>query len=174
VQYELTPRVGLDVGYFRRWYGNFQVTDNRAVSASDFSSYSVTAPSDPRLPDGGNYVVSGLYDLNKLGQVDNFVTFADNYGKFIEHWNGVDVTVNARLQRGVILQGGVSTGRTSMDVCELRAALPEFNITTPFAVNTTTPFCHIDSNFLTQVKFVGSYTVPKIDVQFSGTFQSLP
>ena len=46
-----------------------------------------------------------------------------------------------------------------MDVCEIRGGLPELNITTPFAVNTTTPFCHIDSNFLTQVKFVGSYTV---------------
>jgi Carboxypeptidase regulatory-like domain len=174
VQHELTPRVAVDVGYFRRWYGNFLVTDNRAVVTSDFSSYSVTAPSDSRLPDGGNYSVPGLYDLNKLGQVDNFVTFTNNYGKFLEHWNGVDVTVNARLQRGVMLQGGVSTGRTSMDVCDIRAELPELNITTPFTVNTTTPFCHIDSNFLTQVKMLGTYTVPKIDVQFSGTFQSLP
>ena len=34
------------------------------------------------------------------------------------------------------------------------------------------PSGHAD--FLTQVKFFGSYTVPKVDVQVSGAFQSIP
>ena len=44
VQHELTNRVGLDVSYFRRIYGNFTVTDNRAVAATDYSPL----PASPR------------------------------------------------------------------------------------------------------------------------------
>jgi hypothetical protein len=64
------------------------------------------------------------------------------------------------------VQGGISTGRTSSDNCDIRGALPETG-----ALN---PFCHVDTNFLTQVKLLGTYTVPKVDVLFSATFQSLP
>src|SRR5207249_1156617 len=96
------------------------------------------------------------------------------YGNYLEHWNGVDVAVNARLQGGLLVQGGVSTGRTSMDYCEIRDKLPELSIGTPFTVNPTNPYCHVDSNFLTQVKLLGTYTVPRVDAQFAATFQSLP
>ena len=30
------PRVGMDFGYFRRWFGNFLAMDNRANTAADF------------------------------------------------------------------------------------------------------------------------------------------
>jgi hypothetical protein len=172
VQHELTSRVGLDVSYFRRVYGGFTVTDNRAVTAADYTGYSITAPADSRLPTGGGNVVNGVLDLNpgKVGQVDNYVTFADNFGSQIEHWNGIDVSVNARPRQGVLLQGGVSTGRTSTDNCGIRAVVPEVAA----AVVPFNPFCHVDTNFLTQVKLLGTYTVPKVDVQLSATFQSLP
>jgi len=168
VQHALHPRVGLDVGYFRRWYGNFNVTDNRAVAAANFDPFSVTAPTDPRLPDGGGYVVSGFYNVNPshVGLVDNYVTFADNFGKQMEHWNGADLTLNARIGPGIALQGGLSTGRTTTDSCEVRTLLPE--------ISPLDSFCHVQTRFLTQVKLLGTYAIPKVKVNVAATFQSLP
>jgi hypothetical protein len=169
VQHEVLPRLSVDVGYFRRIYGYFLVTQNRALTPSDYDPYSIVAPLDPRLPNGGGYVVSGLYDLNPgktVGgiPVDNYLTFADRFGKQYEHWNGADVNVNARLQNGVRLAGGISTGRTSTDNCDV---VTKINNPSPL-------YCHVDTRFLTQVKTYGSYTIPKVDVQIAGTFQSLP
>ena len=166
VQHELAPRVGVDVGYFRRIYGNFTVIDNLATSPNDFDRFSVTAPMDPRLPGGGGYLVEGLYNLNpaKVGQVDNLFTFASNYGQRTEHWNGIDANLNVRLRGGVVVQGGLSTGKTSTDNCEVVAKLD----------NPSPLDCSVVTDFLTQYKAFGSYNVPKIDVRVAATFQSVP
>ena len=98
VQRQITSNVSFDVGYFRRWYGNFGVTDNLNLTAADYSTFSVTAPIDPRLPNGGGYVVSGFYDLNPNKVTvpqNNYFTLASNYGEQIQHWNGIDLTINA-------------------------------------------------------------------------------
>jgi hypothetical protein len=166
VQHQLAPRVGMEVGYFRRWYGNFTVTDNLLASASDYSPFSFTAPVDPRLPGGGGYQVTDNYNLNpdKVGQVNNLFTLASNYGKQIEHWNGVDVNFNVRLRQGIILQGGTSTGRTTTDNCDVVAKID----------NPSKRFCHVDTALQTQVKLLGTYQVPKAGVQLAATFRSLP
>src|SRR4030095_6142527 len=101
VQRELLPRVSIDAGYFRRWYGNFAATDDLNLSPADFDPFSITVPTDPRLPGGGGNTISGLYDLKPsvFGRPsNNKITLAKNYGKQIEHWNGVDVTLQARLK----------------------------------------------------------------------------
>jgi hypothetical protein len=170
IQHELMPRVSLDVSYFRTWFGNFIATDNRALGPADFDTFSITAPPDPRLPGGGGHTISGLYDLKpgSFGRAaENFLTFSRNYGKQIERWNGVDITVNARPRAGLTFQGGTSTGRRITDNCEILERLPE-------AAPLGRPYCRVQENFLTQVKFLTTYRVPRIDVQLSGTFQSLP
>jgi len=44
VQREIVPRVSVDVGYFRRVFGNFQVTDNLILHPSDFDTFSMVMP----------------------------------------------------------------------------------------------------------------------------------
>jgi hypothetical protein len=183
VQREILPRVSLDVSYFRTWFLNLIVTDDRAISPSDFDTFSITAPSDRSLPGGGGYTVSGLYNLKPAAfgrAADNYITFADNYGKATNHWNGVDVTFTARLSPGLQLQGGTSTGRASTDSCDVVKELPEIlfgalNVAEENA-NVWLPgsYCHQVGDFLTQMKLLGTYTVPRIDVQVAATFQSLP
>ena len=170
VQRQLSRGLSVDVGYFRRWYGNFGVTDNLNLSAQDFNTFSIAAPTDPRLPGGGGYSVSGFYDVNpakiSLPQ-NNYFTLASNYGEQIQHWNGMDLTLNARLRRGFTIQGGVSTGRQETNNCAVIANLPE-------AALLTAPYCRQKENFLTDGKVVATYTVPKIDITASGLWYSRP
>jgi len=168
VQQELLPRVSVNVGYFRRWFGNFLATDNLAVKASDYSTFSITQPADSRLPGGGGNVISGLYDVAPTlsGQTNNFITLADNYGSQTSHWNSVEANFTARVRQGLTFQGGTSTGRLTTNTCEIRAALPE---TAPL-----NPYCSVVPPFLTQFKGLASYTIPRVDIQVSGTMQSIP
>ena len=180
VQHELIPRVALDVGYFRRAWAHFQVTDNVLVGPEDFTRFDMVAPLDPRLPNGGGYTLSGFYDVNqsKFGQVRNLNALSDDYGSQFENWNGVDVTVNSRLSNGLTVQGGLSTGKTMEDNCEIVAKLPEMN---NLGANGTLPaswraaqYCRRESPFLTQFKLYGVYIIPKVDVQISGSFRTTP
>jgi hypothetical protein len=168
VQQELLPRVSVNVGYFRRIFGNFFATDNLATRASDYNAFSITAPADSRLPGGGGNVISNLYDVTPTlsGVTNNFQTFSDVYGHQRRHWNGVEINVTARIRGGVTFQGGTSTGRRIDDTCEIRAALPETAL--------LNPYCLQEPPFLTDLKALGSYTIPRIDLQVSGTLQSIP
>jgi hypothetical protein len=80
----------------------------------------------------------------------------------------VDLTLNARLNNGLVVQGGVSTGRSFKDNCEIAAQLPEVLGTLPME------FCSQKQPFQTQVKGFGAYTVPRVDVQLSATWQNIP
>jgi hypothetical protein len=168
VQHEVVPNLSTEVGYFRRWYGNFTTIDNLRVGPADFDQFNITAPSDPRLPNGGGNTIGPIYDVKPslFGQVSNYVTMAENYGKQIQHWDGVDVTVNARDVGGVTLQGGMGTGRTLTDSCEIREKLPEL---APFD-----PYCRVSTVFLTQFKGFTSYVIPQVGIQVSATLKSLP
>ncbi|HWV93688.1 MAG TPA: hypothetical protein VNZ24_05200, partial [Vicinamibacterales bacterium] len=166
VQQEVLPRVGLEVGYNRRWFQNFLVTDNLLVGPQDYQPWTLIAPQDGRLPDGGGYPVTS-YDPTPAAfarGARNFQTFETNFGPARTwYWHGVDVTANARLGRGVMIQGGTSTGRGIQDRCETVV-----NIDSPDPRG-----CAVNEPWITAVRGLASYTVPKVDVLVSATFRSL-
>jgi hypothetical protein len=182
VQHEVVPRLSVEVQYARRWYGNFRVQDDRLVGPGDYDRFTLNTPSDPRLPDGGSYQLTG-YDLKPTASTtqNNFVTLASNFGNQTEHFDGVNISVNARLQNGLVVQGGAGLGRVITDDCEIVEQLPETlhqflgNNTRSF-VFTARPLerCREERGMRTRIQGLASYTIPKIDVQVAGTFQNLP
>ncbi len=181
VQQQVAPRISVEGAYVRRWLQNFTVTDNLAAQASDYTPFSIAAPLDPRLPGGGGYAISGLYDVNPtlFGRTNNYVTYASNFGTMTSVYNGFELSASARVVNGLQLQGGSSTGQTVVDYCSVRATLPGQNAAQATAsylpaFSPVNPYCHNAPGFTTRITGLATYTVPKIDVQLSGTIQSSP
>ena len=117
-----------------------------------------------------------------FGQVNNLVTQVTHYGKQTEVYSGIDVTLNARFARGGQLSGGLSTGQTVNDTCDLNN-LPQVQalLIQGVAASTTTvtprlpEFCHISPPWSagTQVKLSLIYPLPW-GLQPSVTLQNLP
>jgi hypothetical protein len=66
-----------------------------------------------------------------------------------------------------------------MDTCEVAAKLPETLLGASVLSDANAAFmpisfCHQQSPFRTLVKFLATYTVPRVDVQLSASFQSQP
>jgi hypothetical protein len=187
IERQIGRRASMSATYTRRWYHGFFVADNLRLLPSDFTSFSIVAPADPRLPGGGGYVVSGLYDVvpDKAGQVSNLITTSTEYGSWSQYFNGLDVTFDLRAAKGFTVIAGLSTGQTVADNCDVRGRLPELATTTTgtssfgpglgeSAVTPVSPFCHVAYGFLTQVRGLASYIVPKAQVELAATFQSKP
>jgi len=173
VQHQVIPRVSTTVGFYRNWWGNQSVIDNRSTTTADYTPFSISAPLDSRLPGGGGQTISGLYNLvpTKVGQVDNLTQHLRNFTTLTENWQGVDVGVTARLRNGLTVQGGTSTGRRLTDTCDLRTMLPEQNFA---GGSVTNPYCHIAEPYATAATGLATYPIPKVDVQLSVTWQSKP
>jgi hypothetical protein len=165
VQRQLTAGVSAQVGYYRRWYGNFNVTDNLLVTPADYDPFCITAPVDPRLPGGGGNQICGYYDVSlaKFGAVEDFITLATkDFGHRTEVFDGVDFTMNARLPRSTTVSGGVSFGRVATNNCQVIDS-PEAQL-----------FCDVTPPFQPNIKVMGSYPLPKWGIQLAATLQNVP
>jgi len=173
-QHEVAPRTSVEVGYYRRWFQGFTVTDNLASTPADYALYTFTAPLHPNLPGGGGYPVTSFNPRTNFSAATNYTTFTSDYGNQYQYWHGVDVNVNSRLKNGLVIQGGTSTGRGVRDSCEITAKVPESLLTGVPAVWQPADSCHVTEPWLTQIRGLTSYVIPKADVQLAVTFQFKP
>ena len=192
IEQEILPRTGVEVSYWRRVNGNFSLTDNVETEPSDFDTYCVTAPVDSRLPGGGGNEVCGLYDINpsKFGQVDNQILLTDQLGRTMDQvFDGIDVTVDARVSSDLFVYGGVSMGRTRFNDCNARVDNPavvpaaargggggwDANVgANPDLLRPAGHHCDVNPPFFRPTwKLSGAYTLP-YDVQLAASFQNLP
>ena len=189
VQHQLAANMGLEVAYFRTWYGGFQAVDNERVTPADYDPFCITAPSDSRLPSNvSGKQICGNYDLNpaKFGQVANLRTQASHYGKVVEVFDGLDVTLNARFAQGGRFQGTLTTGSTLKDNCIVvdspAAALvgspmgANLNVNNNVLADTRPGFCNVRTPWWsggTSVGFNVVYPLPW-NIQTSAVYQNKP
>ena len=171
VQQQLLPRVSMEAGYFHRWLHALHDHRQHARStAADFTPFTLTAPSDPRLPGGGGYPVdrSLQRDARRVPRVGRATTSRSRRtsASSTQVYNGVLVNVTARAANGLTLHGGRQQRQDGERL--LRgpggSAGAHRSVLAGAIVGPTNPFCMVDPGFITKVTGSASYTVPKIDV----------
>jgi hypothetical protein len=131
--------------------------DNTLWTPNDFDEFTIVVPDDPRLPANvRGQTISGLYVIKDAARplVDDFRTFAKNFGEHKESYNGGDLNVNWRIGNGGMVGGGMTWGDAHINDC--------YVVDDP----TQLRFCerNVDPNFGlvrggTQVKLLGSYPI---------------
>ena len=167
VQHEVLPRVSVDVAYARRSFHSFTITDNQVRDPSQYDAWTITAPSDSRLPGGGGYPIT-LYTPTAAAAAipaQNYITWETDFGPArSSYWQGVDFTVNARTRQGLTLQFGTNTGRKIDDTCA-----------TVVKIDSPDPRdCRLTPPYQTTVRGLASYTIPRVDVLVSTAIRSQP
>jgi len=191
VQHELLPRLSAEVVYNHRSYFNILVNDTLGLGCDRFNGaqsvgacqqgmlnytnpsydfYTITAPVDPRLPNGGGYRILGLNDQRTAAVVGAPV--AQTYmSEAAYNWNGVDTNFNWRAPLGIRVQGGTNTARTQRDTCG--ASLDAPNVRGREGAEYLAG-CRTQTPWQTTVRGSASYNIPKVDVLVATVFQSLP
>jgi hypothetical protein len=176
VQQEILPRVSGEFSYTHRSFHGFFVTDDLTRQGdlnSYYTTYTLIAPSDDRLADGGGYPVTVYAPTPAANAVapQRFLMREEDLGATrTSVWDGFEITVNARLRGGLTAQVGTSTGRAKVDTCAVDVL---YNQVGAAAITGPNPRgCYNAEPWMTNVRGLASYTVPKIDVLVSTVIRS--
>jgi len=180
IQQQVAPRVSVYVGYSRRWFGNFFATQNTAVTNASYTPYCIGVPTAPSvtgvsLPGAGGSQC-GYFDLIRPTTAISVIQKADNFGKVQDVYDGVDFDANARLAKGILVNGGVSWGRERFNICDFENNLQITSVGVG-SLSTNTPhtnaYCDVHPPFQPNIKGQLTYPFPW-GIGGSISFQSLP
>ncbi|PYR43372.1 MAG: hypothetical protein DMF93_03345 [Acidobacteria bacterium] len=178
LQQQILPRVTAEVSYTRRNFFGFFVTDdlNRDVNTA-YETYTLTAPQDSRLPNGGGYPITVYSPTAAANAIPSktYLTWESDYGaERTSYWHGVDFTLNARLREGLNTSIGTSTGRAVIDDCATATKYNQVNSVNNVSAGPDPRGCRSVDPFQTTVRGLAIYIIPKIDVLVSATVRSQP
>lgn len=166
VQHELMSRLSVTAGYYRRNFYNLDVVDNQNLATTDWTGFSITSPTDPRLPLSGTPIQMYTLNTNKVGvATDNLRTFSSINTSV---YNGFEVSANLRRNK-LLLFGGITTDRKATTECDGSTNATSTARDNPNGLR----FCDAVPPFRTTVKISGAYQLP-YDFQLSGTFMGIP
>lgn len=158
VQHQLLDRLSMTAGVYRRQFYNLDVTDNTNLAVTDWSPFTIAAPTDTRLPDSGSVITMHSLNATKIGVATaNLRTFSDVNTSV---YNGFEVSANARFTK-LLLFGGITTDRRATTTCDERD--------NPNSAR----FCDAVPPFRTTFKMSAAYQLP-YEFQLSGSFLAQP
>jgi hypothetical protein len=162
VVHEVWSGMAVTAGFYHRSFQDQSITRNLAIdSVKDYTTFSIVGPKDARLPNGGGEVIA-QYNLNPAKQLtppDSVSTYSTTNTRV---YDGVEVSVNARLPKGGFILGGITSQRTATNSCDVVNGNPN-----------TSRFCDVTPPFRALYKASAAYTLP-YDVQLSGSLQAVP
>jgi hypothetical protein len=178
LQQQLRPRVSADVTFTHRSFHGFFVTDdlNRSAGgvASYYETYTLTAPRDPRLADGGGYPIT-VYAPTDARAPRLYMTRESDFGPERESvWDGFGFTVTARPRNGLTTQIGGGTGRGKVDTCDTVTKFNNVTAATGVIAGPDPRGCRNDEPWQTTLSGLASYTIPKVGVLVSAVVRSQP
>jgi hypothetical protein len=190
VQHEILPRLSGEFTWNHRNYSNLTTQDQLNIGCDRFNGaidvetcqqnllrysnptydfYTVIAPNDPRLPNGGGYRILGLNDQSFTAPA-NQPTVETYFNTLNYSWNGFDTNFAWRAPLGIRVQGGTSTNRTQRNTCD--------SMLTPNVRGREgaewQAGCDSREPYRTSIRGSATYNVPVVDVLISTVFQALP
>lgn len=183
VQHQLTSRVSVSMGWYRRIWKNLEVSDRELISRADYTSFTLPMPS---FANDQDLVTAGVLDSNERLTIYNLNAAKRGvYGSQIVDknsddqsiYNGFEASFSGRLPAGASLFGGWTLQRNLSVFCSSDDNPNGPSVADLFlgdGVSNGGRFCdqrNFDVPFTHEFKLAGNYLLP-LGFDFGAILQS--